>query len=432
MNRPDEIASSLSRTSRVRRDPGIRDRTTLNVPIRQVTTGPRAHWFGYYDIAAFDSTGDRLLACASDFEWRAPSPSDALEIGVIDLADRDRFTPLGTSRSWGWQHACLLQWRPGYRDDVVWNDRIGDARITRITDVRSGVERILDTGFYALSPDGNVALGCDLDRLEWMRPGYGCSALHVHRPTALAPQDSGVTRVDLNSGERKLLVSLAELQTLEPAEDRGRGCWHYVNHLSFSPDGRYFAAIHRWRRNLWTPRPYRAMTGFGSRLVVGSLDGSGLRVVDPSGRTSHFAWRSPSQIVAWTRPRGERSGLFVIDIQTGSSEHIPGFIENGHHSYLTLPGRAEPEWMLNDTYPKPSRLRQELYLVHLATGRRYDLGSFAIAGLLKFGETRCDLHPRFSPTGDRISFDSAHSGRRQMYVAELSDFVRSFSSLAGE
>ncbi len=421
MNRIGEVA--LERIRARQRDPGITSRSVLEVPVRQVTSDARAHWFGYYDIAAFDASGTRALACASDFEWRAPTPSDAVEVGVIDLENDDRFTPIGTSRSWGWQQACLLQWRPQHRDQVLWNDRVGDDRITRIFDLRSGRERVLKSSFYAVSRDGKVALSCDLDRLEWMRPGYGCSALHVHRPRELAPSDAGISRIDLDSGEQHLLVSIAALEQLEP-DPRARACWHYVNHLSFSPDGRHFALIHRWRRNLWTPRPYRAIAGFGSRLIVGDMDGSRLRVIDDSGHTSHFAWRDPGHIVAWTRPRGHPAGLYSLAIESGHAARLPGFEENGHHSYLTLKGDLEPRWMVNDTYPKPSRMRQELYLVHLPSGRRFDLGSFPIAGTLKFGETRCDLHPRFSPDGRRICFDSAHGGRRQIYVVELGDHLR--------
>lgn len=424
MNRIGEVALARMRARQC--DPGISSRTPLEVPIRQVTRDGRAHWFGYYDIPAFDASGSRLLTCASDFEWRAPTPSDAVEVGVVDLDDGDRFTAIGTSRSWGWQQACLLQWRPQHPDQVLWNDRIGDARITRIKDLRSGRERVLDTGFYAVSRDGRVALSCDLDRLEWMRPGYGCSALHVHRPRELAPEHSGVSRVDLETGACELVVSIAALRELEP-DPRARGCWHYVNHLSFSPDGRRFALIHRWRRNLWTPRPYRAVAGFGSRLVVGELDGTDLRVIDDSGATSHFAWRDPGHIVAWTRPREARSGLYSIDVESGETIQIPGFAENGHHSYLTFAGDLEPTWMVNDTYPKPTRLRQELYLVHLPSGRRFDLGAFPIAGPLKFAETRCDLHPRLSPDGRRLCFDSAHTGRRQMFVAELGDRLRALA-----
>jgi hypothetical protein len=43
-------------------------------PIRQVTHGPRFHWFGYYDKLEFDPTGRYLLGMEVDFENRTPRP----------------------------------------------------------------------------------------------------------------------------------------------------------------------------------------------------------------------------------------------------------------------------------------------------------------------------------------------------------------------
>ena len=92
---------------------------------------------------------------------------------------------------------------------------------------------------------------------------------------------------------------------------------------------------------------------------------------------------------------------------------------NGHCTYL--PGN---QWILNDTYPD-LECRQHLYLYHVETGRRVPLGSFQAPEPYR-GEWRCDLHPRFSPAGQRVVIDSTHGGGgRQMYLIDISELVTS-------
>ena len=46
-----------------------------------------------------------------------------IAIGMVDLADNDSWIELGTSSAWGWQQGCMLQWLPGSKTEVLWNDR---------------------------------------------------------------------------------------------------------------------------------------------------------------------------------------------------------------------------------------------------------------------------------------------------------------------
>lgn len=92
-----------------------------------------------------------------DFEHRSPRAEDTLKIGMVDLQDNDRWIELGTSSAWGWQQGCMLQWRPGSRDEVLWNNRGNEGYVTRILNVRTGERRTLPYPFYTISPDGRTA-----------------------------------------------------------------------------------------------------------------------------------------------------------------------------------------------------------------------------------------------------------------------------------
>ena len=143
------------------------------VPCRAITRGPRHHWFGYYDKLEFDPTGRYVLGMAVDFEGRSPRADDAIEIGMVDLADNDRWVRLGESRAWGWQQGCMLQWRPGSRSEVLWNDREGDRFVCRIVDTATRRSRAIAWPIYTVSPDGRTGLSVDFRRIQDMRPGYG-------------------------------------------------------------------------------------------------------------------------------------------------------------------------------------------------------------------------------------------------------------------
>jgi hypothetical protein len=90
---------------------------------------------------------------------------------------------------------------------------------------------------------------------------------------------------------------------------------------------------------------------------------------------------------------------------------------NGHQTYLP---NHNNEWLVNDSYPLDERL-QHLYLYHIPTDKRVELGKFKSPQSYT-GELRCDLHPRTNRIGSQIIIDSSHEGNgRQMYLLEIGE-----------
>ncbi len=104
-------------------------------PVRQITRGPKFHWFSYYDKLQFDPACRYALGMEVDFEHRSPKPDDVIKVGMVDLEDGDRWIELGETRAWCWQQGCMLQWRPGSKTEVLWNDRQDDRFVCHILDV---------------------------------------------------------------------------------------------------------------------------------------------------------------------------------------------------------------------------------------------------------------------------------------------------------
>ena len=380
-------------------------------PCRAITKGPKFHWFAYYDKLEFDPTCRYVLGMEVDFEGRSPKPDDVIKVGMVDLEDGDKWIELGETRAWCWQQGCMLQWRPGSKSEVLWNDRQGGRFVCHILDIVTRKKRTIPHPVYSVSPDGKTAVAPDFRRVNDMRPGYGYGGLPDPNKDALAPNDSGIFRVDLDTGESKLIVPLADVAKIPFEHGDLAPMKHYFNHLLVNTDGTRFEFLHRWRGP--------GVRSFGTRMLTANLDGSGRYVLDPHGRTSHFIWRDPAHILAWSWHPKLGSGFILYKDKTQEVELVGKGImtRNGHNTYL--PGN---EWILNDTYPD-ARRNQNPYLYHVATGKVVWLGHFHSPREYS-GEWRCDTHPRFSPDGRMVVIDSPHGGNgRQLWLIDVSKIV---------
>jgi hypothetical protein len=78
---------------------GVDVKLSMLLQPEPVTVGPNFHWFGYYDKLQFDPSGRYLLGMEVGFEHRSPQSDDMIKIGVVDLADDNRWIELGESRA---------------------------------------------------------------------------------------------------------------------------------------------------------------------------------------------------------------------------------------------------------------------------------------------------------------------------------------------
>jgi hypothetical protein len=379
--------------------------------VRAITRGPKSHWFSYYDKLQFDPACRYALGMEVDFEHRSPRPDDIISIGMVDLKNDDRWIKLGKSSAWCWQQGCMLQWRPGSKSEIIWNDRQDNRFTCNILDIRSRKKQTLPHPFYTISADGRTAVAPDFRRIQDMRPGYGYAGLPDPYKDDPAPKDSGIFRLDLDTGRQNLIISIADVAKIPNPNADLTGAKHYFNHLLFNPDGLRFIFLHRWR--------IKGKGGFGTRMLTARPDGTDIRVVDDYGKTSHFIWRDTRHILAWAWHPSHGNAFYLYEDGTRKVEVVGKgtMTQNGHCSYL--PGN---KWILNDTYPDKQR-KQHVYLYNIETGRKVPLGNFHLPPQYK-GEWRCDTHPRFSPESRSVIIDSPHGGNgRQMHLIDISSIV---------
>jgi hypothetical protein len=383
-------------------------------PIRAITKGPKFHWFGYYDKFQFDPPNRFVLANQLDFEHRSPRADDVIRVGMVDLQDGDKWIELGTTRAWNWQQGCMLQWVPGTNSTVMWNDREDGQFVCHLLDVQSGKKRTIGHPVYTLSPDGKWGIAPDFRRLNDCRPGYGYAGIPDPNKDKLIPEDAGLWRINMESGQQELLISFADAARIPYEGGFSNGAKHWFNHLLFSPSGDRFIFLHRWRGD-------KEKGGFSTRLFTANREGKDLYDLDPLGKTSHFVWRDPEHVFAWAYypSHGERFYLYRDKSREVLVVGPEKMTVNGHNTYV--PG-TNYQWVLNDTYPDKDRL-QHPYLYHVLTDRRVRLGHFHSPAEYK-GEWRCDLHPRSSRDGQLVCIDSPHDGNgRQMYLIDIGDLI---------
>lgn len=420
-----------------------------------ITRGPKQHFFGYYDISPWDAAEDRILGLEADFLDRIPSPDDTAIIGFSDLRQNSSFQKFAETRAWNWQQGARLQWLgPTYDRFVIYNDRSKDGFVSVILDMETGEKRTLPLPVYSVSPDGRHAVTLNFSRLFRLRDAYGYAGVPDAFADEKVPTSDGVWLLDLKTGESKLVISLRDLCEYNPLTSMEGGS-HWVDHLMFNPDGSRFCFLHRWELD---------DGGLYMRLFSANRDGTELHCLLDSGNFSHFGWKNPKELLGWGRLPNQLNRIrkskwlvknFLRPLLPLYHTLVPGRsafrrrLVNDH--YLLFRDRTDSiekigegilnqdghctwspdeRWILTDTYPDDDRFRTLILFDH-EDGMRTDIGRFyalpeGISPRSGWDESgmRCDLHPRWNRSGDKVCIDSVHEGTRQMYTLDVSAIVK--------
>jgi hypothetical protein len=361
-------------------------------------------FFGYYDKTPWSPDGSRVLAHVwtggAEVAIGFCTPEDGVSSPVL----------VSSSAAWNWQQGSMTQWLPGNTSPLLIHNAVVQNRlVARIVSTGGQVVGQVSMPIQALHPGGSAALALNYRRLWAIRPEYGYSPPVENFTPDQDPARDGIWLLDIPRDTNRLIVSLAQLMTIAPRSDMP-AARHKVNHIMYSPQGGRAVFMHRWFGS----------HGKFSRLYVIDTANPDPRLLLDERMISHYSWRDENHLLAWARTAAQGDHYHLIDVRTGVSEVVGGGVVDvygdGHPSYS-----PDRRWIVTDTYPDRAR-RRHLILFSVETGGLTEIGRF-FAPWRYDGAVRCDLHPRWAPDGNRIAIDSVHTGKRGLFLIDVTRVV---------
>jgi hypothetical protein len=372
-----------------------------DLPIQKLLSDERNEsFFGYYDKSPVSPDGKHIAFHETNgiHSHFPPDPHKPVSIMIFDK-EKNEYKKTGTTSAYNWQQGARLMWLNV--SELIYNDFEKESFVSRIHNIYTGAVRTLDALVYDCFED-KFALSLDFSRLHELNTDYGYRNTSGSYRTGELKND-GLYYIDLKSGEKKLIISLEQAINLHHKPNM-KDAEHCFNHIMISPDGKNFIFIHRWYIS-------------GKRceaLLISDISGN-VRLLSNNGFVSHCCWNGNKEIIGYLEHPTYGRTFYRIDINSGETDLLSKKLlvyGDGHPSVF---GNK----MLFDSYPDRSRM-QHLYLYNMNKDEVEELGSF-LSPLKFFGSNRCDLHPRWSPDGRSVYYDSVHEGTRKLYRMDIDD-----------
>ncbi len=390
------------------------------VTVRMVTSGPKNHFFGYYGISPWNKSQTRMLCLESEFNDRLPREGEAAGVCVLDVAT-GRIEVVSDTRSWNMQQGAMLLWNPKNPDtEFFYNDIVDGVLCSVLYNLKTG-EKKLYPPLSGTARTGDYLPSVSYGRVSRMRAVVSYGGVKDPNPTVKHPDNDGVYLVDINTGERKLLVSYKRAaDSIAPKFPviRDRDMW--IEHVQLSPDG---------KRLMFMPRTYGEIGGskdLQTAMYTINIDGTDMREVSPyDGLAGHYDWRNNDELVVTTNPPalGIPGGKLHVLVKDDGKQNFRLISKlpfgGGSHCCFDNSGR----WMVtNNKNRSAESFVDEVWLWDAEKDKTYLLvGMDMQQSRFMDGDTRCDIHPRWSPDNTMICVDAIdpETKTRQMFVIEL-------------
>lgn len=371
----------------------------------QITKSDKEHLFAsYYGINSFSASQKYVTVLETDVKLRLPDENDHATLGLVNT-DTYEFIPLANTSAWNFQQGCMAHWLAVSPDSlIIFNDLREGRFVSVIMNVHTKKEvKVIPYPVCAVSPNGREALSFNFSRMRITRPDYGYGGNGQNPGTDFTfTDDDGLFLIDLESGNAKLIVSLAQVKEMVPEVPEGG--LEYFNHTLFSRDGSKIFLL------------ARATPKWNTTSFTVNKDGSELKRCFPDGwEGSHFDWLNGNELMITAKYEAKQYAHVLFTAGKNNYKRLGnGLLDFDSHGTFS----PDEKWMVTDTYPGEGMREQKIFLMDMKTKAVMSLGRFVEPEEFH-GGWRCDIHSRWSPNGDIIGFNSTQTGSRQVYLLRL-------------
>lgn len=404
-----------------------------------------SYFFGYYDKSPLNKSNTKLLAHRVSFDGRGVRDGDVAEVGYFDLETK-KFHKVDETLAWNWQQGSQLQWLPpDFEDEIIYNSIQGGRFVSIRYNILTKEKRVIPFPIYVIHPNGREALAVNYERLYWCRPGYNYQNIKNSKWNVPIHPDDGIFRVDLETGNVKLIVRTQDVVDMAPDEEI-LSCNNWLEHMIYNSIGDRFMFFHRWHKD---------GVDHTRLFTANSLDGGELFMFPDTKFYSHADWKNDKEFTIWTKEPVKKNELSmvksfafiarrnnliknilkpwyqlikpllprkIVEKITLHSKLLT-YYDKTHDYHIVgegvLSGNGHITWskdmniILIDTYQDKKGYRS-LMLFDVKNNKKKNIGQF----FSHYNDCgyRADLHPRFNHSEEFIVIDSAHLKKRKVLI----------------
>lgn len=391
----------------------------ITATVEKITSGPKHHFFGYIGhglTIPWNASGRYIVSLRTDFIDRMPAVGDTADVVLIDTTQGNQVTVVDQTRAWNLQQGTMFYWNPNAAEtQFFFNDvdpKTGQvftvlydiAAKKRVREYRFGAESIANGG---VAPNGKWFAGINYGKISRSREviAYpGTSDAMENGPAN--PENDGVFRVDIATGERTLLVTYKHLQKtlIDNPDDRAKlGAPEkyplYAHHTLWNRDGEWLSFIVRGKGNK------RPSAGCAVRW-----DGSDFRKIPFAG---HPEWLEGTQFVLASKEDGAYNLYDVAKAEWAGTLGGPDIFPDTDDDNALSP---DGKWYVGSHRPTPAELVYTFF-------RRSDGAwgrSQPVPAKSGGGNVRIDSAPRWNRASDTILAPGLDpDGTLQLYLVRL-------------